>query len=49
MRNIEETLKLLKMVKFDMIQNEKKKKHNPAWPKIPDYSYIILVIRDSGS
>ena len=29
--------------------NEKKRKHNPNWPYIPDHPYIILIIAGSGS
>ena len=34
---------------FDDIARENIKKHNPNWPKIPDYPYRILIIGCSGS
>ena len=37
------------MFNFDYIIKEDIKKHNPNWPKIPDYPYRILIIGGSGS
>ena len=37
------------MINFDVLTKEKIKEHNPIWPPIPDHSYRILIIRDSGS
>ena len=37
------------MINFDDVIKEKKKEHNPRWPKIPDYSYRTLIIGSSGS
>ena len=37
------------MINFDEYTNENKRKHNPNWPYIPDHSYRILIIGDSGS
>ena len=33
---------------FDDIIKENPKMHNPKWPQIPDYPYIILIIGGSG-
>ena len=38
-----------KMINFDDVTNENKTEHNPKWPYIPDHSYRILIIGDSGS
>ena len=34
-----------------MIISQKRdiKQHNPKWPEIPDYRYLILIIEGSGS
>ena len=37
------------MINFDDVTKEKKKEHNPNWPQIPDYPYIILIIGGPGS
>ena len=37
------------MINFDEYTNEKKRKHNPNWPQIPDHPYIILIIAGSGA
>ena len=37
------------MFEFDYITIEDIKEHNSDWPKIPDHSYWILIIRGSGS
>ena len=37
------------MINFDDYANEKKTKHNPDWPYIPDHQYRILIIGGSGS
>ena len=37
------------MINFNEYTNEHKRKHNPNWPYIPDYSYRILIIGGSGS
>ena len=37
------------MINFDQYTNENKRKHNINWPYIPDQSYRILIIGDSGS
>ena len=38
------------MIKFDDVTKEnKKKKHNPNWPEIPDYPYRVLIVGGSGS
>ena len=36
------------MLNFDNITKENKNEHNLNWPQIPDHSYIILIIGDSG-
>ena len=37
------------MFNFDYITKENIKQHNPNWPKIPDYTYQVLIIRGSES
>ena len=37
------------MINLDSITNENNKNHNEKWPYIPDHSYRILIIGDSGS
>ena len=37
------------MINFDDYTNGNKTKHNPNWSYIPDYLYIILIIRGSES
>ena len=37
------------MINFNDYVNENKTKHNKNWPYIPDHSYRILIIGDSGS
>ena len=37
------------MINFDEYTNEKKRKHNPNWPYIPDHPQRILIIGGSGS
>ena len=37
------------MINLDSITNENSKNHNEKWPYIPDHSYRILIIGDSGS
>ena len=37
------------MINFDDYTNENKTEHNPKWPYIPDYPYIILIIGGAGS
>ena len=37
------------MFNFDYITKEDIKEHNPNWPEIPDYPYIILIVGGSGS
>ena len=37
------------MFNLDDITNENNKEHNKEWPFVPDYLYIILIIRGSGS
>ena len=37
------------MINFDDYTNENKLKHNLDWTYIPDHSYRILIIGDSGS
>ena len=37
------------MFNFDYITKEDIEEHNPHWPEIPDHSYRILVVGDSGS
>ena len=37
------------MINFDDVTKENTKKHNPNLPRIPDYSYRLLIIRGSGS
>ena len=37
------------MINFNEYTNENKRKHDPNWPYIPDYSYRILIIWGSGS
>ena len=37
------------MINLDSITNENNKKHNEKWSYIPDHSYRILIIGDSGS
>ena len=37
------------MINFDDFTNENKSGHNSKWPYIPDYSYRILIMEDSGS
>ena len=37
------------MFNFDYITKEDIKEHNPNWPEIPDYPYIILIDGGSGS
>ena len=36
------------MTKKDLVK-KKKKKNNPKWSQIPDYSYRILIIGSAGS
>ena len=36
------------MINFDEYANENKINHNLNWPYIPDHSYRILIIGDSG-
>ena len=36
------------MINIDDITNENNKEHNEKWPCIPDHSYRILIISDSG-
>ena len=36
------------MINFDDVTGENINKHNPNYPQIPDHSYRILIIRDSG-
>ena len=36
------------MTNFD-VAKENLEEHNPNWPKIPDHSYRILTVGDSGS
>ena len=36
------------MFNFDYISKDDIKEHNPSWPEIPDHSYRILIIADSG-
>ena len=40
---------ILIMINLHSITNEKNKEHNEKWPYIPDHSYRILIIGDSGS
>ena len=37
------------MINFDEVVKDIIKEHNPNWPRIPDHSYKILIIRGSGS
>ena len=37
------------MFNFDYITKEDIEEHNPHWPEIPDHSYRILIVGDSGS
>ena len=37
------------MFNFDYITKEDTEEHNPHWPEIPDHSYRILIVGDSGS
>ena len=37
------------MINFDEYTKENKKEHNLNWPHIPDHSYRILIIGDSGT
>ena len=37
------------MFNFDYITKEDIEEHNPHWPEIPDHSYSILIVGDSGS
>ena len=37
------------MINFGDYVNEKKSEHNKNWPYVPDHSYRILIIGDSGS
>ena len=37
------------MINFDNYTSKNKTINNKNWPYIPDYSYRILIIRDSGS
>ena len=37
------------MFNFDYITKEDIKEPNPNWPEIPDHSYRILIVGDSGS
>ena len=37
------------MVNLDDITNENNKEHNEKWSYIPDHSYRMLIIGDSGS
>ena len=39
----------MKMFNFDYITKEDIEEHNPHWPEIPDHSYRILIVGDSGS
>ena len=32
------------MINFDAVTKEKRKKHSPNWPQIPDHPYRILII-----
>ena len=34
---------------FDDVTKKDIKEHNPNWPQIPDHSYRILIIGESGS
>ena len=36
------------MINFDDVVKENIKWYNPNWPQIPDYSYRILIIGESG-
>ena len=36
------------MINLDYVIKEETKEHDPNWPLIPGYPYIILIIRDSG-
>ena len=36
------------MFNFDYITKEDIEEHNPHWPEIPDHSYRILIVGDSG-
>ena len=37
------------MFNFDYITKEDIEEYNPHWPEIPDHSYRILIVGDSGS
>ena len=37
------------MINFDAFTEEKIKEHNPIWPRIPDSSCRIIIIRGSES
>ena len=36
------------MSDFDDVAKQNIRKHNPNWPQIPDYPYIISITRGSG-
>ena len=38
-----------KIIRLDDITKENNKEHNEKWPYIPDHTYKILIIGDSGS
>ena len=37
------------MMNFNDVTKENIKEHNPNWPQILDYPYIILILGGSGS
>ena len=37
------------MMNFNDVTKENIKEHNPNWPQILDYPYIILIVEGSGS
>ena len=37
------------MINFDDVIKEETKEYNPNWRQIPDHSYTILIMGDSGS
>ena len=42
-------IKEYKMMNFNDVTKENIKEHNPNWPQILDYPYIILIVGGSGS